>query len=179
MDTDMLLVRPVDEFLSEKMFLGREDEYNASMGIIGMEKGCEFCKMIMDWYDNTPFDLVKPPIITRFISPQLFQYGFSEVDDTQRLSNGLTIYKSDYFYPIHYSQEFELGNVMDYRKPDTYGIHLWNKSWTDEFKLFEAEEYKLAFAEVRSRLKRTPILPFSYWKKVIKYIGKYLGLWKR
>jgi len=179
MDTDMLLVKPIDEFLIEKMFLGREDQYNASMGIIGMEKGCDFCKMIMDWYDSTSFDIVKPPIITRFISPQLFQFGFTEEDKTQHLTNGLTIYQSDYFYPIHYTQEFELQDVYSYQKPDTYGIHLWNKSWTDEFRLFEAREYKLAFTEVRKRIKRTPILPLRYWMKVIKYTGRYLGLWKR
>jgi len=179
MDTDMLLVKPIDEFLENRMFLGCEDAFNASMGIIGMEKGCDFCKMIMDWYDNTSFDIVKPPIITRFISPQLFQFGFTEEDKTQHLTNGLTVYQSNYFYPIHYTQDFELQDVYSYQKPDTYGIHLWNKSWTDEFRLFEAGEYQLAFAEVRARLKRTPLLPFSYWKKVIKYTGRYLGLWKR
>lgn len=179
MDTDMLLTRNIDEFLNDEMFLGREDQYNASMGIIGMPKHSAFCKMCLDFYDATKFDMVHPPIITRFLTPKLFEFGFAEVDKTQHLTNGLVVYKSDYFYPIHYTQEFELQDVMNYRKPDTYGIHLWNKSWTDEFKLFEAGEYKLAFAEVRNRFKRTPVLPFSYWKKVIKYTGRYLGLWKR
>lgn len=179
MDTDMLLTKPIDEFLQEKAFIGREDQYNTSMGIIGCVKGHPFCKMCLDYYDQCKFDMVHPPIITRFITPLLFDFGFSEVDENQHLTNGLTIYKSEYFYPIHYSQEFDLSDVYSYAKPNTYGIHLWNKSWTDEFQLFAAGQYKLGFAEVWKRVKRTPFLPFSYWKKVLKYFGRYIGIWKR
>ena len=179
MDTDMLLVKPIEEFLHDEMFIGREDRYNANMAIMGMHKGNIFCQQIMDYYDQTPFDLVHPPIITRFLTPVLQQYGLIEEDTTQHLSNGLVVYQSDYFYPIHYSQDFDLKDVYSYQKPNTHGIHLWNKSWTDEFKLFEAGEYKLGFTEVKKRFMRTPFLPLTYWKKVIKYTGRYLGLWKR
>jgi mannosyltransferase OCH1-like enzyme len=179
MDTDMLLVKPIEEFLHDEMFIGREDRYNASMGIIAMKMGNVLCRQIMDYYDQTPFDLVHPPIITRFLTPVLQQYGLIEEDTTQHLSNGLVVYQSDYFYPIHYSQDFDLKDVYSYQKPNTHGIHLWNKSWTDEFKLFEAGEYKLGFTEVKKRFMRTPFLPLTYWKKVIKYTGRYLGLWKR
>lgn len=179
MDTDMLLVKSIDEFLKDDMFLGREDQYNASMGIIGMIQGNPFCKQVMGYYDNSVFDLVKPPIITRFLTPKLIGYGYVEEDKTQLLSNGLKIYQSDYFYPIHYTQEFDLQDVYSYQKENTYAIHLWNKSWIDEFKLFDAGEYKLGFSEVKKRALRTPFLPIAYWKKVIKYTGRYLGLWKR
>ena len=176
MDTDMLLVKPIDEFLADNMFIGREDKYNASMGIIGMTKKNIFCKVVMEFYDKSIFDLVRPPIITRFLTPKLVEYGFIEEDDTQQLANGLKVYQSDYFYPIHYTQEFDISDVYSYQKPTTYGIHLWNKSWTDEFKLFEAGEYKLGYSEVWKRIKNTPFLPFSYWKKIIKYTGRYLGI---
>ena len=179
MDTDMLLIKPIDEFLKDGLFLGREDKYNASMGIIGTESKSEFAKMCLDFYDHTTFNLVSPPIITRFITPRLFEYGFKEEDITQRLTNGLTIYKSDYFYPIHYTQEFRLEDVMHYAEPDTYGIHLWNKSWTDELQLLEKGEYKQGFHLVWERFKRTPLLPLKYWMKVVKYFGNYIGIWKR
>lgn len=179
MDTDMLLTREINEFLNDEMFLGREDQYNASMGIIGMPKQSIFCKMCLDFYDSTKFDMIHPPIITRFLTPKLFEFGFIEVDETQHLTNGLVVYRSDYFYPIHYTQEFDLADVYLYAKPNTYGIHLWNKSWTDEFKLFEAKQYKLGYEEVWKRFKRTPILPIRYWMKVVKYTGNALGIWKR
>ena len=179
MDTDMLLVRSIDDFLKDNMFIGREDQYNASMGIIGMNKGDVFCKNIMDYYDSITFNLVKPPIITRFLTPRLSDYGFIEDDITQTLTNGLKVYKSDFFYPIHYTQEFELQDVYRYKTPNTFAIHLWNKSWIDEFKLLEAGEYRIGFAEVRKRFLRTPFLPINYWMKVIKYFGNYIGIWKR
>lgn len=179
MDTDMLLVRPIDAFLQDGLFLGREDAFNASMGIIGAEKGSAFCKVCLDYYDNSKFDVVSPPIITRFITPQLFQYGFTEEDTTQRLANGLTVYQSSYFYPIHYTQDFALEDVMQYAKPETYGIHLWNKSWTDELQLLRKGEYNQGFNLVWERFKRTPFLPLRYWMKVVKYFGNYIGIWKR
>ncbi len=170
MDTDMLLVKPIDEFLENGLFLGREDKYNASMGIIGAERENAFNKMCLDFYDDTRFNMVSPPIITRFITPRLFGYGFTEEDTTQHLSNGMVIYKSDCFYPIHYSQEFALEDVMLYTKPDTYGVHLWNKSWTDELQLLSKGEYKQGFKLVRKRVLRTPFLPLKYYKKVLKYL---------
>ncbi len=179
MDTDMLLVRPIDGFLQDGLFLGREDAFNASMGIIGAERGSAFCKVCLDYYDNTKFDVVSPPIITRFITPQLFQFGFIEEDTTQRLANGLTVYQSSYFYPIHYSQEFALEDVMQYAKPETYGIHLWNKSWTDELQLLSKGEYQQGFKLVRKRMLLNPFLPLRYYLKVMKYLGNYIGLWKR
>ena len=133
----------------------------------------------MDYYDSITFNLVKPPIITRFLTPRLSDYGFIEDDITQTLTNGLKVYKSDFFYPIHYTQEFELQDVYRYKTPNTFAIHLWNKSWIDEFKLLEAGEYRIGFAEVRKRFLRTPFLPINYWMKVIKYFGNYIGIWKR
>ena len=179
MDTDMLLVKSIDGFLNNDMFIGREDQYNANMAIMGMTKGNTFCKEVMDDYDNSVFDLVKPPIITRFLTPKLMDCGLIEEDITQELRNGLKVYQSDFFYPIHYTQEFELHDVYKYQTSNTYAIHLWNKSWTDEFKLLASGDYKLGFSEVKKRILRTPFLPIAYWMKVIKYFGNYIGLWKR
>lgn len=168
MDTDMLLVKPIDEFLTDKCFLGREDEQQASMGIIGTEKGSFFAKMCLDLYNSTTFSLAKPQVITSFITPLLIQYGFEEKDETQCLSNGIMIYKTDYFYPIANRQNFELEKVHQYAKPDTHGIHLWNKSWTDEIDILRRGEIKKGLYLVWLRFKRTPLLPIAYWHKVLK-----------
>ncbi len=170
MDTDMLLVKPLDSFLEHSAFLGREDAHNASMGIIGAEKGSEFCRMCLGFYDTTVFNMASIPIITRLITPQLFPYGFTEVDTTQQLSNGLAVYKSDVFYPIHYSTPFELSEIGSFIREDTVGVHLWNKSWKDEIQMLSAGEYKEGFRLVWKRIRRTPVLPLKYYKKVVKYL---------
>ena len=170
LDTDMLLVKPLDSFLGDAAFLGREDVYTASMGIIGAGKGSEFCRMCLGLYDSAVFNMASIPIITRLITPELFRFGFTEEDITQHLSNGLVVYKSDVFYPIHYSTPFELSEIGSFIKEDTVGVHLWNKSWKDEIQMLAAGEYKEGFHLVWKRLLRTPILPLRYYKKVIKYL---------
>lgn len=180
MDTDMLLIGGIDKFLEHVFFIGLEDSYNVSFGILGCEKDHYIARRCLELYDSIKFDLVHPPIITRLITPIFNDQGRIEEDTTQFLrSSSICIYKSSVFYPIHYSQQFEIDDVLSYAKPDTVGIHLWNKSWKDEFQMFEAGNWELGFAEVNKRIKRTPFLPFAYWRKLIKYIGRYLGLWKR
>lgn len=180
LDTDMLLIKPLDIFLHDGLFLGREDKYNASMGIIGAEAHCEFCKLCLDFYNQTKFNMSKPPIITRFITPILIQSGLKEEDITQKLDNGATVYQSSFFYPIHYSQAFNLqditppkyGGYVSDDKP-TFGIHLWNKSWTDEIELLAKGNYVEGFHLVWKRIKRNPILHLRYYRKVLKYILVY------
>ena len=126
--------------------------------------------MCLGFYDSTTFNLASIPIITRLITPELFRYGFMEEDTTQHLTNGVVVYKSECFYPIHYSTQFELSEIGSYIKPDTYGVHLWNRSWKDEIQMLASGEYREGFRLVWKRILRTPILPFKYYKKVVKYL---------
>ena len=59
---------------------------------------------------------------------------------------------------------------MKYAKADTYGIHLWNKSWTDELRLLALGNYKQGFRLARKHIGRTPFLPWKYYKKLLKYL---------
>ena len=168
MDTDMLLVRPLDSFLRDKAFLGRESAAYASMGIIGTEKGSEFAKNVLDTYDAAKFDMVNPMSVPRVVTPLLTKHGLSSEDKTQHLSNGLVAYQSDYFYPIRYKQEFALEEVRQYATPNTYGIHLWNRSWSDEIDILQRGNIIQGLGLVWKRWKRTPFLPLGYWGKVIR-----------
>lgn len=169
MDTDMLLVKPIDEFLKDKAFLGRESACYASMGIIGTEKGDEFAKMSMRLYDNMKFNIAKIPTVPTLITSYLMQYGLTKEDTTQQLTNGLVVYQSDYFYPIHYRNELELyDDVFMAAKENTYGIHLWTLSWSDEITILKRGDYKRGMKGVWQRFKRTPLLPISYWINVVK-----------
>lgn len=179
MDTDILLTRSLDDFLDCNFFIGRQDKYSANFAIFGCEPFCDFCKNAIDKYNSLSFNVVKPPIITQLFYPELANSGFVEEDISQTLSNNIVIFKSSYFYPIHYTQHFDISSIMSYAQSDTYAIHLWNMSWKNEFTLFEEGSWEEGFKEVAKRLKHTPFLPLAYWKKLIKYTGRYLGLWKR
>lgn len=184
LDTDMLLIKPIDEFLSNTMFLGREDEKHASMGIIGMPERSEFCKVVLDYYSVLKFDINNVPIITVILTPKLEKFGYKYENITQTLSNGLTIYESSYFYPVHFHDKFEVQDLLTppyggFVKPNkpTYAIHLWNKSWADEWENFEKKNYSQAYSIVWHKIRKNPIQPLKYYKKILKYTFIMFGLY--
>ena len=184
LDTDMLLIKPIDELLTNEMFLGREDERLASMGIIGMPQYAEFCKKCLEYYDTLLFETNNVPIITEILTPTLVQFGFKFENKTQTLSNGLTVYQSSYFYPVHYRDQFDVEELFEppyggFVKDDqpTYAIHLWNKSWADEWELFSKKKYREGFAKVWWRVRENPKQPVKYYKKVAKSFVKMILGW--
>ena len=181
LDTDMLLIKPIDEFLKNDMFLGREDATHASMGIIGMPRHADMCKLILDYYNSLTFDINHVPIITVVLTPLLENFGYKYENITQTLTNGLTIYQSSYFYPVHYRDTFDVQDLLTppyggFVKKDqpTYGIHLWNKSWADEWECFNKHNYKQAYRQVWFRLWSNPIQPYKYYKKLFKQTIKMI-----
>ncbi len=174
MDTDMLLIKPIDKFLTHPFFTGLQDKWSIALGIIGCDKGHSFNKTCLDYYDSIKFNMVNPPIITHIVTKLLAENGFKEEDIYQELTNGIVLYPTEYFYPIHYTQEFELHEVDKFCTRNTVGVHLWNKSWTSELTLLEKKEYEKGFHLVFERIKKTPFLPFKYYRKLVKYTLLYL-----
>ena len=139
-----------------------------------------------DWcnyyvYSNSVFDPKHIITINGIITPILEQYGFEHTDVTQTLTNGLTVFSSSYFYPVHYRDTFNVEDLFNppyggFVKPNvpTYTIHLWNKSWAHEMELFSKKRYKEGFVKVWWRIRQNPKQPIKYYKKVIKYFIKFL-----
>lgn len=171
LDTDMLLLKSLEPFLGHEVFMGREDAETASMGIIGAEKGHCFMRECMAYYESANFDLMAPPIpVTRIISKQLHQAGFVEENVSQLLENGVFVYKSDYFYPIHYTDKYDLDTMDQFYTDNTVSVHLWNNSWRNEFQYLAAKEWKTGFGKAWNRIKRNPILPIKYYLRLLKYM---------
>lgn len=154
--------------------MGEQDALSIAAGIIGTEQGHLYLNHILDYYDSIPFDVVSPPIITHILTALLEKDGYVYEDKLQRLSNGIVLYPTEYFYPIHYTQQFEFADIDTYCTPNTYGVHLWNKSWSSEFDLLENKQYKEGFKMMFEHIRSTPIMPFKYYKKVVKYLLRFL-----
>jgi hypothetical protein len=174
MDTDMLLKKTLDGFLHHDFFAGLQDESSVNMAIAGAIQEHSFNKQCLDYYDSIKFNMVSPPIITHIATKLLIGNGFREENVYQELENGVALYPTAYFYPIHYTQEFELDELYKFCTENTYGIHLWNGSWISEFALLENKEYKKGFRLAFDRIKQTPFLPFKYYKKLGKYLMRWL-----
>ncbi len=174
LDTDMYIAKPLDVFLTNRFFLGFEDENQISMGIIGCYKGDEFIKECMMYYQNQKFNIVTPPLITHMVT-RLLKTKYPHINGaTDQKAGNIMIYKPDIFYPLHYKQPFEINKIENYLKPESYTIHLWNKSWMDEFHLFSKGNFKSGYKLAWERILRNPFLPIKYYKKLTKYLFLYL-----
>ena len=173
-DTDMLLRKPLDEVLNHRFFVGRQDESSVNIAIAGSVQEHIFPRKFMDYYDSHKFDVISPPIITHIAGILLRKYGFKEEDTFQELKDGIILYPVEYFYPIHYTQEFELHDIEKYCAEKTIGVHLWNKTWKSEFTYLAEKNYSVGFKLAFNRIKKTPFLPFRYYMKLFKYIFYYI-----
>ena len=181
LDTDMLLIRPIDDLLNERMFIGRERPDRASFGIIAMSSGEEFCKMCLDEYDAIVFNPEKLRTINEIVTLLLRKYGFEDVNENQTLTNGLTVFRTAYFYPVRTVDKYKVedlfeppyGGFVKSNEP-TYAIHLWNKLWGNEWEMFNRKQYRMALSIVLAKLRKTPRQSLSWYKKLVKKLVKMM-----
>lgn len=144
LDTDVELIKPIDDLLSNKAYFGLEKEYiNTGLGF-GAEKGHKFIHLMMVDYNNSSFldsngsfDLTPCPIKnTKAIAHYLS-------DETLK-TYGVNIYDSDYFNPYNAST-CELKITQN-----TKSIHWYNASWfTDEQKIFYKHRIYITKCEIQ------------------------------
>lgn len=128
LDTDVEIIRNMDEFLKNSAFMGFESENYVNPGlIIGGEKGNKEIESIMRWYEIHHFikesgeiDLTASPAI---VSSILEEMGLRKEQSVQCLNGSLTIYPKDYFCPMDYYT----GKIAI--TDNTASIHHFYASW--------------------------------------------------
>ena len=117
LDTDMEIIQPLDEFLNNSCFLGRESEKFLSCGIIGGEKNNDFLRAC--------FNEVKKSLESDFVPiPKIFNYVYNNGN-----FEGVKIYDREYFYPYN-PFAYPVKNLMYMDITDkTHAIHHWSYSW--------------------------------------------------
>lgn len=128
MDTDVELIKPLDDLISDSGFMGFDDNTVVSTGLgFACEKGNELVGAVLKDYDDISFLL---PDGTYDITP--CPYRNSEVlkklgvkmNNTEQLVMGIRILPEDYLCPIKY-----LTGKKKITK-NTYSIHHFSASWT-------------------------------------------------
>ena len=127
LDTDMLLLKPMDELLTNDFFIGDHLPNEVGVGILGSVKEHPFLAQCLEVYGKTKFDPNQLLLI-----PILFDSVFS-----QHQFLGIVRYKPEYFYPLPFSKKGE--DYSFYITSSTIAVHLWNHSWKDEFGLLREE----------------------------------------
>lgn len=144
LDTDVEVIKPLDDLLNHKFFIGRQQGFQVNTGSgFGAEKGHPVLKRMIDDYEGIPFiskdgemDLLTCP---KRNSQWLFENGMRNDDSFQEI-HGVTIYPTEYFSPFDvWSGRM---NVTD----KTYSIHHCDATWNpDENK----KSRKLRFLKYR------------------------------
>lgn len=126
MDTDVEVVRPLEEFLTCKAFSGFESTRYVPTGIMASEKGVPIIHELLDYYTDKHFlnDDGSQDTTTNCvpITTIMLSHGLELNGKLQTVAE-FTFYPSDYFCPF----ENETGVLR--RTNNTAAIHWFNKSW--------------------------------------------------
>jgi len=118
LDTDTRILKPLDELLINKCFVGKEyekeDDFAVGCGIIGAEKEHPLMHAMCRYYLRAKFSYATlPSIFGEHIKPFF--------------PKAVTIYPLDYFYPFPFSDRDK--NWEDYIKPESFSVHHWEHTW--------------------------------------------------
>lgn len=127
LDTDVELIKNLDDLLTNKAFMGFEDGKHVSPGlIIAAEPQHPTIGLLMNIYaerhflkDDGSYDMTPSPIMnTEFLTER----GMIPNNKKQEVAE-ITIYPTDYFCPKDYLS----GKLR--KTQNTYSIHWFNASW--------------------------------------------------
>ncbi|WP_349400303.1 glycosyltransferase family 32 protein [Clostridium perfringens] len=122
LDTDMEVLKTFNDLLHNQIFIGVEDSKNLNAAIIGSSKNNSIIKEIISIYNQiNNFD--EFPTIPNVISNYFKKKGFNYENENKVLDNNISIYSSEYFYPLS-----NVNHTLKKTK-NTYTIHYYDASW--------------------------------------------------
>lgn len=172
LDTDVELIKNIEEFLDQKLFLSYESKYWFGSAVVGTIKDHPAINLIWERYNNDDDINFNTNALTvhAYTSSLKFLYDFKPNGKTEQHEMFKAL-SSDYFYPIDY---------MTLKKNftnNTYGIHYYKGSWHTKKQLkgfnFAKTSRKILGKYIFSIFER--IVARSYNKKLQKEFKKITG----
>ena len=166
MDTDVEVLKPLDEFLKYEAFSGFETDKNIPTGIMASEKDQNLFKELLDEYTDAHFlksdgTYDKTTNVMR-ITNTCLKYGFVSNNSFQTVK-GFTLFPKDYFCPK------DLLTRQINLTENTYTIHHFDGSWVGD-----EEKYII---DMKIKMQKLPILnSFSAYIAIFLGANKYRGL---
>lgn len=170
LDTDMLLLKPLDEFLENECFFVAEHPKSIGVGIFGAKKNNIFIKDCLQYYTNFKSKNEKTIPIPKIVTDAFEErYKLRNIFLENIIVDGLTVYEADYFYSLPYTKLFDIHNYKNYLKENSYGVHLWFGSWHsyNELYLLRRKEYFKALKKIGRSLFLEKKFSFLYFKKLV------------
>lgn len=168
MDTDMMLLKPLDDFLENECFLVAEHQKSIGVGIFGAIKNNSFVKLCFDSYLKEDFSFFPIPKIVSNVF--LNQYKVERKFVENIVLSDIVVYQPNYFYSLPYTKLFDIHHYKKYLTDEVYGVHLWQGSWHsyNELYLIRRKEYAKAFERMYHTVFKERNISFGYIKKVLR-----------
>lgn len=169
-DTDVELIRPIDDIIETGAFMGMENDqlYMVNPGLgLGATKGMDFYQNILDFYNNQHFidesGQLNTTTIVRYTTDLLLEHGLKKLEGIQCVDE-IHIYPEEYFCPLNY----ETGEINI--TENTRSIHHFSQSWIDKEaqRLHKCEQFlkrKLG-KKVGLKIARVINAPYRLRKKI-------------
>lgn len=139
MDTDVELLKPLDDLLSCNAFMGVEKAGIVALGLgFGAEKGNPIIFDLLEEYKNRRFIVDGKPDLTaspKLQAPFFKNHGVCE-NKLYEIDEGCFIYPTEYFCPF----DLETGrlNITE----NTYSIHKYMASWESKGSIIRGKIYR-------------------------------------
>lgn len=127
LDTDVELLKPIDDLLSCKAFMGMEAVGQINTGLIfGAIRNHPFIKENKLYYEEQLFldeqENFKRVNCVSITTRLLRKYKFEDKNEIQKLKD-IIVYPTEYFCPLDYAS-----NILNITK-NTYSIHWYSGAW--------------------------------------------------
>jgi len=130
LDTDIQMLKPMDEFLHHKSFIGFETNAFVGTGVIGAHAKMDWIGKILDEYNqrhflqpNGEYDLTpNPETVSNFLKRN---FDLKEENVLQQLDHEITVYPFEVFC----AKDWKTGAVSI--SPETVTVHHFSGSWHD------------------------------------------------
>jgi len=168
LDTDVKLLKNLDDLLDNRAFMGVEAGGGVNTGlIVGSEKNINFFDELLCMYNKTSFvdsdGKLNLTSCVEYTTNILEKYGLSKDDKIQEII-GLTIYPMEYFSPLNHITGKV--NITE----NSYSIHLYEGTWADDITRYGYKlkwKYIERFGEVLGK----KLYLFPYFGYILKNKG--------
>ena len=171
LDTDMYLCRSLNSLLEHDCFLGFEDDRRLNGAIIGAVGNHRFIVDCLDCYSRIAFEETSPVAVPQIVTKIIRSCGTPLPGERQR-TGGVELYPPEFFYPWPLEGHERDADFKKFVTPNSYAVHLWNKSWKSEFDCFREGRIADGLSLVSEKLKRNPFRPLRYYWRLFRYSFK-------
>lgn len=156
LDTDMLLLKNLEPLLEHNIFMGCEKSNLISVGILGTKPRHPILLKLLNYYQNTLFNIKKIKTIPSIVTELLIQKGFIGCKQPMILDD-VSIYPPEYFYALPFPPP-QNKNYTHFITNNSYAVHLWESSWLTNWDFFKLGNYEKGFLPIKNTLKKSKII---------------------